>query len=117
MPRPQASNPGWRSCWTNSRADARSWTPGSDGTSFDVPGGWKPRTAENGRGIIYQRPGAKGSNADSIRITDPTKQHPKGYFRYYNSRGQPLDSYGRPGSPGATPFPEDYQGPLPGWPR
>ncbi|MGH9267328.1 MAG: hypothetical protein ACRD0D_04040 [Acidimicrobiales bacterium] len=85
------------------------------GTVYDVPEGWAPRVADNGRGIVYQRPGATG-NADMIRIMDPTSKYPNGYVRYYNQYGQPLDVYGRPGPPSATHISQDYQGPWPGWP-
>jgi hypothetical protein len=80
-----------------------------------VPAGWAPRTADNGKGIVYQRPGATG-NADSIRIMEPTAKYPDGYFRYYNSHGQPLDVNGKPGPQSATHIPEKYLGRIPGWP-
>jgi len=47
---------------------------------------------------------------------EPTAEYPKGYVRYYNKYGQPLDVYGKPGPPSATHIPGDYQGPIPGWP-
>ena len=37
------------------------------GTAYDIPQGWAPRVAENGKWIVYQRPGASG-NADMIPI-------------------------------------------------
>lgn len=88
------------------------------GTTFDIPEGWVGREADNGKGIVYQWPGAPG-NADSIRIMEPTEDYPNGYFRYYNSegKGQPLDVNGKPGSPSATHHHEDDVGPLGGWPR
>jgi hypothetical protein len=85
------------------------------GMVYDVPQGWAPRVADNGRGIVYQRPGATG-NADMIRIMDPTSKYPNGYVRYYNEYGQPLDVFGKPGPASATHIPQDYQGPWPGWP-
>lgn len=85
------------------------------GTVYDVPQGWAPRVADNGRGIVYQRPGAL-RNADSIRIMDPTSKYPTGYVRYYNSGNQPLDVFGNPGADPLTHIPQDYVGPWPGWP-
>ncbi len=87
-------------------------------TTFDIPQGYVAREAENGQGIVYQRPGAPG-NAGSIRIMEPTPDYPNGYFRYYNNegRGQPLGVDGKPGSPSAIHIPEDFAGPLQGWPR
>ena len=80
-----------------------------------IPAGWTERVADNSRGVIYQRPGAVG-NADSIRIMGPTASYPRGYLRYYNRHGQPLDVNGRPGSPVATHISLEYTGPWPGWP-
>jgi hypothetical protein len=87
------------------------------GTTFDIPEGYVGREADNGAGIVYQEPGASG-NAGSIRIMEPTGQYPDGYFRYYNSEGngQPLDINGNPGPPSATHIPENYIGPVLGWP-
>lgn len=93
----------------------RTFVTTSRGTTFDIPGGYVGREAENGKGIVYQRPGAP-ENAGSIRIMEPTEQYPNGYFRYYNPRGQPLDVNGQPGSRGATHIPEDFTGQLPSWP-
>ncbi|WP_320671610.1 RHS repeat-associated core domain-containing protein [Patulibacter defluvii] len=88
----------------------------SRGTTFDIPQGWVAREADNGKGVVYQRPGATG-NADMIRIMEPTARYPKGYYRYYNEHGQPLNAAGKPGSKADTHFPEDYAGPMAGWPR
>ncbi len=87
-----------------------------NGKVVRVPEGWVARTADNGKGIAYQRPGASG-NADMIRIMDPTPQYPNGYMRYYSSHGQPLDVLGKPGPNSATHIPLDYQGQLPAWPK
>ena len=87
------------------------------GTTFDIPEGYVGREADNGQGIVYQEPGAPG-NAGSIRIMEPNAQNPSGYFRYYNNEGpgQPLDVNGNPGPPSATHIPENYIGPVLGWP-
>jgi len=87
------------------------------GTTFQIPGGWTSRPAENGKGIIFQRPGATTRNGDSIRIMEPTPDYPNSYYRYYNSQGQPLDVNGKPGSRTATHMSEDYQGVIKGWPE
>ncbi|MCO5313599.1 MAG: hypothetical protein M9952_11775 [Microthrixaceae bacterium] len=70
----------------------------------DIPKGWTPRVADNGKGVVFQRPGATG-NADMIRVMDPTSQYPNGYIRIYNSHGQPVDLAGKPGPPSATHIP------------
>ena len=90
----------------------RTFVTTSRGTTFDIPKGWVGREADNGVGIVYQRPEAPG-NAESIRIMEPTADYPNGYFRYYSSegRGQPLDVNGKPGSPAATHDHEHYVGP------
>lgn len=86
------------------------------GTIYDIPEGWAPRVADNGKGLVYQRPGAEG-NADMIRIMEPTSGYPDGYARIYNSGGQPVDVFGKPGPASTTHIPETYRGPWPGWPR
>ena len=87
-----------------------------NGRVFRIPEGWVGRPADKGKGIVFQRPGADG-NSDMIRIMDPTPDKPGGYFRYYNSYGQPLDPFGKPGRESATHIPIDYEGPLPKWTR
>ncbi|WP_345434490.1 hypothetical protein [Actinoallomurus vinaceus] len=80
-----------------------------------VPDGWAPRVSDNGKGIVFQDPNATG-NANMIRVMDPTPKYPNGYIRVYNSHGQPVDVYGKPGPPSATHIPVDYDGKWPGWP-
>ncbi|MPZ64198.1 MAG: hypothetical protein GEU83_01275 [Pseudonocardiaceae bacterium] len=86
------------------------------GTTFQVPGSWPSRPADNGRGIVYQRPGATG-NRDSIRIMEPTPDYPNGYYVYYDHSNQPLDVNGKPGSKDATHISEDYKGVIKSWPE
>jgi hypothetical protein len=87
----------------------------SRGTTYDLPEGWAGRTSDNGKGAVYQRPGATG-NADMIRIMEPTPKCPNGYASVYDSHGQPVVVFGKPGPPATTRIPEDYVGPWPGWP-
>ena len=81
-----------------------------------MPQGWTYRVADNGNGIVFQRPGATG-NADSIRVMEATPRYPNGYIRIYNDYGQPVDAYGKPGSKAATHIPVGYDGPWPWWPK
>ncbi|WP_329456349.1 WXG100-like domain-containing protein [Streptomyces sp. NBC_01497] len=76
----------------------------ADNTPEPVPEGWEPRTADNGKGVVFQRPGAEG-NADMIRVMDPTPRYPDGYIRAYNDLGQPVDIAGKPGPKSATHIP------------
>jgi hypothetical protein len=85
------------------------------GAVYDVPAGWTGRVADNGKGLVFQKPGSTG-NADLIRIMDPTAQHPNGYARVHNQYGQPVDVNGKPGSKAATHIPAEYVGPWPAWP-
>ncbi len=83
----------------------------------EVPEDWVPRTADNGKGVVWQKPGAI-KNADSMRIMDPTEKYPNGYIRYYNKNGQPVDLNGKPGSKPATHIPINPDGTYPkpqGW--
>jgi hypothetical protein len=66
-----------------------------------VPSGWTARIADNGKGVVFQRPAAIG-NADMIRVMDATEKYPYGYVRIYNSTGQPVDISGKPGPPAST---------------
>jgi RHS repeat-associated protein len=88
-----------------------------EGYSIPVPAGWVAREADNGAGIVYQRPGATG-NADSVRIMEPTGSYPEGYLTYYNGGGQPLDAEGSAGNPAgraATHLPLGSTEGLPGY--
>ena len=88
----------------------------SSGKVVPIPQGWVGRVADNGAGIVYQRPGATGS-ADMMRIMESIPRYPQGYVRYYNNREQPLDLFGKPGDRASNHIPLDYEGPIPGWPR
>ena len=88
----------------------------SNGKTYEIPKDWTSRPANNGKGTVYQKPGATG-NADMIRIMDPTPMYPKGYIRYYNQHGQPLDVTGHPTSNDNTHIPLDYDGEIIGWPE
>lgn len=78
---------------------------------------WDSRTADNGKGTVYQRPGATG-NADSVRVMEPNPKYSHGYVRFYNEHGQPVDLNGKPGPRPDTHIPRNPDGsyPIPeGW--
>jgi RHS repeat-associated protein len=82
-----------------------------------VGDGWTARTADNGKGSVWQAPGATG-NADMVRTMNPTPRYPNGYVRFYNKHGQPIGLNGKPGSKAETHIPmnPDSTYPLPtGW--
>jgi hypothetical protein len=79
-----------------------------------IPGlrsGWQGRIADNGKGWVWQRPGASG-NADMMRVMDPMEQYPNGYVRFYNEHGQPVGLNGKPGPNSETHIPRGVDG---GW--
>ena len=83
-----------------------------------APLGWQRRVADNGRGMVWQRPGASG-NADLFRIMEPTASYPHGYARFYNAHGQPMTLAGKPGPPSETHIPLGPDGSVAmpdGWP-
>jgi RHS repeat-associated protein len=92
----------------------------ASGAADSIPGlkgGWQGQLADNGKGWVWQRPGAPG-NADMMRVMDPTPQYPNGYVRFYNGSGQPLGLDGKPGPNSATHIPRNPDGswPVPkGW--
>jgi RHS repeat-associated protein len=90
----------------------------SNGYLVRVPANWESRVANNGQGLVVQDPTVDpNSNANMIRIMDPTTRYPEGYVVYYNEQAQPLDIYGGVSSgPEATHIPLNYIGPLPAWP-
>ncbi|WP_190812610.1 hypothetical protein [Saccharopolyspora pogona] len=52
-----------------------------DGYPPGVKDGWEARTADNGKGTVYQDPGASG-NANMVRVMDPKPGYPDGYVRF-----------------------------------
>lgn len=82
-----------------------------------VPGDWVARTADNGKGVVWQKPGSV-QNADSVRVMEPTARYPNGYVRFYNSGGHPVNLDGKPGPNSETHIAINPDGtyPLPkGW--
>lgn len=74
-----------------------------------VKPGWTDRVADNGKGTVFQEPGAPG-NANMVRLMEPTSQYPNGYVRFYNEHGQPVGLDGRPGPNSATHIPKGADG-------
>jgi hypothetical protein len=84
------------------------------GAPIRIPEGWEGRISNNGKGVVFQRPGSSG-NANSIRISDPDSKNPNGSLRYYDSGGRPLDINGnRSMDPAATHIDLNRREPLPG---
>jgi len=68
----------------------------SSGKVVPIPKGFTARVADDGKGIVFQKPGSSG-NANMVRIMDPKSGYPDGYIVYYERGGQPLDAAGNYG--------------------
>lgn len=85
------------------------------GATVRVPGGWVARPGSDGRGLVFQRPGATGA-ADSVVIR-PAPDTGGSVIQYHDRDGRPINpATGQPGTPAETTVPETYRGPLRGWP-
>nr|WP_296775886.1 hypothetical protein [Rhodococcus sp. (in: high G+C Gram-positive bacteria)] len=101
--------------------------PSAAGRPPGVKEDWVARTADNGKGTVWQRPGAaeNGTNAaerraDSIRIMNGDGRYPDGYVRFTDEHGQYLDINGKPGPRNSpeTHIPRNPDGSYPtppGW--
>lgn len=84
--------------------------------SFNIVGRYSVQVARNRQGIVIRRPGTTG-NANTLRIMAANARNPKGYFRYYDKYGQPINpKTGKPGTQEETHIPLDYKGDLKGFP-
>lgn len=84
--------------------------------SFNIVGRYSVQVARNGKGIVIRLPGTTG-NANTLRIMAANARNPKGYFRYYNKYGQPINPRtGKPGKAEDTHIPLDFKGELKGFP-
>lgn len=64
--------------------------------TINIPDNYVPRIANSGQGIVFVPQGTPlTSEANAIRIMEPittgTYPHPKGYVKFYNSNGQPIN--------------------------
>jgi hypothetical protein len=85
------------------------------GTLVPVPEGWPYRVSDNGRGIVYQMPGAV-DDAYQVRIMPPNRRNPSGYVVITDALGRPINpATGKPGAPSETHIPSNYRGPI-NWP-
>ncbi len=72
------------------------------------PPGYMSVSSKNGRGTVHQAPGSIG-DANTIQIFPPTTEYPDGYWRQFDSKGNPIDpSTGKQGI-----GPENHLVPLP----
>jgi hypothetical protein len=97
--------------------------PGSGAGMRGLPAGvgsdWTARVTDNGKGMIYQKPGAP-RDSSSVRIMDPgaDPRYPNGYVVFKNQFNQPINLDGKPAGPDTTHIPRNPDGtyPIPkGW--
>ena len=84
-----------------------------------VPAGWVSRPANNGKGVVYQKPGSAGDR-NSVRIMDPgaDPRYPDGYVKFTNEHNQPINLDGKPATRPEAHIPRNPDGtyPIPkGW--
>src|SRR5699024_10882068 len=77
--------------------------------TINIPDNYVPSIADNGKGINFRpkNPVTNHTNSGLIRIMEPTSDYPKGYVRFYNDNGQPMDNPSvntNPGSNNSTHF-------------
>lgn len=74
------------------------------------------RLSDNGKGWVFQRPGAVGK-ADMIRVMNPDAQNPSGYVVVYNNNGYWLNEFGKHASTRtAGHISLTHSTPIPNWP-
>jgi hypothetical protein len=89
-----------------------------NGITFRAPSNYVAVPAQNGKGMVLLPEGQiLGDNRNIIRYGEPNLNNPQGYFRYYNSQGQPVNpNTGKPGTQLETHIPANFRGPLKGYP-
>ncbi|MCL5048806.1 MAG: RHS repeat-associated core domain-containing protein [Firmicutes bacterium] len=83
----------------------------AEASGYDIPPNYEAEPARNGAGWVFRIPGSSG-DANIIRVGEVDTRNPTGYVRYYNSRGQPLNSEGYPGANSETHLPLDPDDPV-----
>jgi RHS repeat-associated protein len=77
-------------------------------SGVSVPSDYSASPADNGKGWVFRPPGSN-NNDDAFRAMEQgaNPDYPNGYYRTYNSSGQPLTPGGFPGSNSQTHSPFD----------
>ena len=90
-----------------------------NGVTIKAPNGYAAVTGENGKGLVLLPKGQSITNrANIVRYGEATARAPQGYFRYYNSLGQPINPLtGNPGSNALTHILPSFVGRLLGYPQ
>jgi hypothetical protein len=81
----------------NSGSDSAGSSTADSSPPAGAQDGWSSRTADNGKGTVWQKPGSSG-DSNSVRVMEPgaDPRYPNGYVKFTNENNQPVKLDGKP---------------------